>query len=312
MYYRFYTADVFTRKRFGGNQLAVFPHAEGLGTKSMRMVARELNITETVFVFPPEDPNNTRRLRIFTPSTELPFAGHPTIGTAFILAMNGEIPLYGDSVVITLEEAVGLVKVRIRIEDGKPTFTQLYSSMKPEFGPPAPEKDILARALSLQPDDLLYGELTSQAVSCGVPFLFIPLKDLNTLSRANLNREHWEKDLLGFWAPHLFMLTFNTETKGVDLRSRVFSPGMAIDEEPASGSAAMALGGYLGSHDPTDTGTLRWTVEQGVEMGRPCIMEVEADKVNGEVVTTRVGGSCVMISEGLINITPERETDQQV
>jgi len=264
-----------------------------------------------VFVFPPEDPRNTRRLRIFTPSTELPFAGHPTLGTAFVLAMNREIPLTGESTVITLEEGIGVVKVRIRIEDGKPTFTQLDSAIAPRFGPPAPDKEILARALSIRPEDLMEDGYIPQGVSCGVPFLFIPLKDLNALSRANLNHSYWEKDLQSTWAPHLFLLTFTTGEEGIDLRSRVFAPGMALDEDPASGSAATALGGYLGNLTPIKDGTLHWTVEQGVEMGRPCIMEVEADKENGVVTATRVGGYSVMVSEGLINITPEadRETD---
>lgn len=309
MYYRFYTADVFTLKRFGGNQLAVFPHAEGLDTKSMRLVAREINITETVFVFPPRDPRNTRRIRIFTPSTELPFAGHPTIGTAFVLAMNGEIPLFGESVLVALEEGIGLVNVRIRIKNGKPAFTQLYSAIPPEFGPQPPGNDTLAKLLSIDADDILDGRFMPQAVSCGVPFLFIPLRDLNALNRAHLNHELWENYLQNYWAPHVFLLTFNTEQSEIDIRARVFAPGIAIHEDPATGSAATALGGYLGNNDQTWNGTIKWVVEQGVEMGRPSIMEVEADKVNGEVVRTRVGGSSVMISEGLINITPELETD---
>lgn len=307
MYYRFYTVDVFTTKRFGGNQLALFPHADGLDSDSMRMVAREFNISETVFVFPPEDPNNTRRLRIFTPSTELPFAGHPTIGTAFTLAAIGEIPFQDESVEIRFEEEVGIVSVKILAKDGKPTFAQLVAAMLPESGPPPPDAETLASILSIDANDILSGEFAPEAVSCGVPFLFIPLKDLATLSRAHLNRELWQKHISHYWAPHLYLFTFETGNPESNIRARLFAPAMGISEDPATGAGATALGGYLGSRDPRTDGTLQWIIEQGIEMGRPSKLEVKTDKENDQITAIRVGGSCVMVSEGLINISLEHE-----
>lgn len=308
MYYRFYTVDVFTTKRFGGNQLAIFPHAEGLDTHSMRMVAREFNISETVFVFPPQDPNNTRRLRIFTPSTELPFAGHPTIGTAFTLAATHEIPLSGESTMIQFEEEVGIVPVKIIAKDDKPVFAQLVAAILPEFGPPPPDVNMLASMLSIDANDIMSEGFEPQAVSCGLPCLFIPLKDRNILNRAHLNRELWQEHLADYWAPHLYLFTFDVERPESNIRARMFAPGMGINEDPATGAGATALGGYLGSRDLQTDGTLQWVIEQGIEMGRPSKLEVETDKENGQITAIRVGGSCVMVSEGFINISLEHET----
>lgn len=305
MHYRFYTVDVFTTRRFGGNQLAVFPHAQGLDDISMNLVARELKISETVFVFPPENPAHTRRLRIFTPATELPFAGHPTIGTAFVLAETGEIPLNSETTLITFEEDVGLVEVTIKKIAGKPHYVFLTAAVQPEFNP-APPAEVIASVLSIHPEDILQEGWEPQAVSCGVPFLFVPLKNLDALGRAHLNRDIWEKTLEGTWAPHLFLFTFETGQEGVDLRARMFAPAMGISEDPATGAAATALAGYLGVRDSKTNGTLYWVVEQGFEMGRPSTLHVEAEKVNGDIIAIRVGGSSVMISEGLINIPTER------
>ncbi|NPV75770.1 MAG: PhzF family phenazine biosynthesis protein [Anaerolineae bacterium] len=308
MYYRFYTADVFTTKQFGGNQLAIFPHAEGLDTHSMHMVAREFNISETVFVFPPEDPDNTRHLRIFTPSIELPFAGHPSIGTAFTLAAIQEIPLYGESMEVKFEEEVGIVTVNIFTKDGKPTFAQLVAAVLPKFGPPPPDTKILASVLSIESNDILKNDFSPQAVSCGVPFLFIPLKDRSALSRAHLNREKWREHLSHYWAPHLYLFTLDAGDPECSIRARMFAPAMGISEDPATGAGATALGGYLGSRNPQTDGMLKWIIEQGIEMGRPSKLEVETDKKNGQITAIRVGGSCVMVSEGLINISLGHET----
>ncbi|MGH7528009.1 MAG: PhzF family phenazine biosynthesis protein, partial [Gemmatimonadales bacterium] len=153
--HRFVTADVFTDRIFGGNQLAVFPDARGLGTEQMQAVARELNLSETTFVFPPERSEHTRRLRIFTPGTELPFAGHPTIGTGFVLASTGEIPLAGDLTQVVFEEGVGPVSVSIRAAEGRPSFVQLTATQLPEFGPAPPAQERIAALLSLDPSDLV-------------------------------------------------------------------------------------------------------------------------------------------------------------
>ncbi|MFQ5961012.1 MAG: PhzF family phenazine biosynthesis protein [Candidatus Methylomirabilales bacterium] len=302
MRYRFYTADVFTNRVFGGNPLAVFPNGEGLGTSQMHQIAREFNLSETVFVFPAEQAGHTRRLRIFTPGAELPFAGHPTIGTAHVLASIGEITLQEGVTSVVFEEGVGPVPVSIHGEDGRPVFAKLTAVQLPEFGPPPPSLDTIAAALSLDVSDLLAGENEPQAVSCGLPFLFVPVRDRGTIGRVRLNRDAWQRFVAPYWAPHLYVFTYDPELRGSDLRARMFAPAMEIEEDPATGAAATALGGYLGVRDNTSDGTLHWKVEQGFEMGRPSILYVEAEKAKGKIVVIRVGGAAVLVSEGTMDV----------
>jgi len=302
MRYRFYTAAVFTDRIFGGNPLAVFPEAHGLRVPQMRDAARELNLSETVFVFPAELPRHTRRLRIFTPSAELPFAGHPTIGTAHVLAAIGEIPLERDVTNIVFEEGVGPVPVTIRAQDGRPVFAQLVAARLPEFGPPPPPPETIATTLSLHPSDLLRAEAGPQAVSCGVPFLFVPVRDREAIRRVRVNREQWERSFSSYWAPHLYVFAYDAELNGSSLRARMFAPALGIEEDPATGAAATALAGYLGVRDGRSDATLRWRIEQGFEMGRPSILHVEADKLDGAIISIRVGGTSVLVSDGTMEV----------
>ena len=298
----FCTLDVFTDKPFCGNQLAVLPDARGLDTEQMHAIAREFNLSETVFVFPPEDPAHTRRLRIFTPGGELPFAGHPTIGTAHALAALGHIPLTGDETNIIFEEGVGPVPVRIRSRNGAPVFAELSVAKLPEIGAPPPSRSALAELLSLEVADLTGGTWSPQSVSTGVPFLFIPVRDRTVLKRARVRLDKWEATLKASWAPEMFVFARDAELEGSHVRARMFAPGLGIGEDAATGSACAALGGYLAARDPQKDGTLRWVVEQGFEMGRPSILEVEADKIDGKITGIRVGGASVMVSRGELEV----------
>ena len=300
--FRFYTADVFTDRTFGGNQLAVFPDARGLDAPRMQQIAREFNFSETTFVFPPEDAKHTRRVRIFTPGAELPFAGHPTVGTAHVLAAVGEIPLAGDTTRVVLEENVGPVPVTIRAERGSPVFAQLSVAKLPEVGPPPPAPERLARMLSLEVGDLVGDEMPSEAVSCGIPFLFVPLRSRDAVGRARLKLDLWEEGLRDYWANDVFVFALDPEQEGSDVHARMFAPAFGIPEDPATGSACVALGGYLATRHPRRDGTLRWIVEQGFEMGRPSILEVEVDKRAGTIAAARVGGSTVLVCEGQMEV----------
>ncbi len=302
MEYRFHTCDVFTDRAFGGNQLAVFLDAEGLDGERMQQIARELNLSETVFVFPPTDPAHTRRVRIFTPAIEVPFAGHPTVGTALVLARTGEVELDGESTAIVLEQGVGPIEVVIRAEQGQPVDAKFTTAILPEFGSPPPPARDLARMLSLEESDLLLETRPPTAVSCGLPFLFVPLRDLGAVRRARLKLQDWEELLAGWWAPHVHVFAHDAELPNCDLHARMFAPGAGVAEDPATGSAAAALAGLLAARSPEVDGTLRWTVEQGLEIGRPSVIEIEADKSGGEVVAVRVGGGAVMISEGVMRV----------
>jgi trans-2,3-dihydro-3-hydroxyanthranilate isomerase len=302
MRYRYLTADIFTDKPFGGNQLAVFPDAKGLDDERMFALAREFNFSETTFVFPAEQ-GGTRKLRIWTPGGEVPFAGHPTVGTAHVLAEIGEIALEGESTSIVFEEQVGPVPVKIRASGGKPVFAQLSVAKLPEIGPPVPTRETLASMLSLEPKDLVGGHFAPQSVSCGLPFLFVALKDRAAVKRSRIRADQWERTLgNNAWASMIMVFSRDPEREGSDIRARMYAPGISVPEDPATGSACAALGGYLAARDTRQEGTLRWIVEQGFEMGRPSIIEVEVDKAAGAITAVRVGGASVTMSEGTIRV----------
>jgi trans-2,3-dihydro-3-hydroxyanthranilate isomerase len=295
---RFFTADVFTERMFGGNQLAVFPEAEELETRVLQAIARELNLSETVFVFPPANPAHTRRLRIFTPASELPFAGHPTVGTAFVLASIGEVPLDASGASIVFEEGVGPVPVSIRAQNGRPGYCELTAAQLPEQGPAPPPLEEIASALSLRPEDLLTDPSPPRALSCGVRYLFVPVRDEQTLGRARINPGAWERSLASWWTSSVFPFALTGGGNGVDLRARMFAPALGVPEDPATGSACAALAGFLAPWAAPGSGTLRWVVEQGVEMGRPSRLHVSCDREGGRISAVRVGGSSVLVSEG--------------
>jgi trans-2,3-dihydro-3-hydroxyanthranilate isomerase len=300
MPYRYHTADVFTEKAFGGNQLAVLPDARGLSPEQMQVIAREFNFSETVFVLPPENPAHTRRLRIFTPGTELPFAGHPTVGAAYVLAETGEIELEGDETEIVFEEGAGPVPVLICTRETKPYFTQLAAPHSPEKGTGVYDPEAIAAVVSLDVGDLdLDGDYSIEAVSTGVPFLMVPVRSLEALGRAKIDMPSWEKHLANSWAPEPFLFT---ELEPPLMRARMFAPNMGIVEDPATGSACACFGGYLAWRSGVRDGMLQWTVHQGVEMGRPSIIEVEAELSGGEVTTVRVGGASVLVSSGTLHV----------
>ena len=301
MRYRFYTADVFTDRAFGGNQLAVLPDARGLSSARMQHIAREFNYSETTFVLPPELPSHTRRVRIFTPGGEVPFAGHPTVGTAHVLAAIGEVRLTGDVTPMIFEEGVGPVPVTVRTESGRPVFAQMSVAKLPEVGPPPPPRAALAELLSLEEADLLDGEWAPQSVSCGLPFLFVPVRSVEAVARARAKADLLEATLAPYWTQMVFVFALGGER--AEVHGRMFAPTSGVPEDPATGSACAALGGYLAARDAgTRDGTRRWVVEQGVEMGRPSILELEVDRAGGAVTGVRVGGQSVLVSEGAIEV----------
>lgn len=302
MHARYLTADVFTDRRFGGNQLAVFPDAREISPDLMPQIAREFNYSETTFVLPPDDPSHTARVRIFTPGGELQFAGHPTVGTAHILATIGTIAITGDETKIVFEEGVGPIPVTIHSTNGRPSSAQLSVAKLPEFGPPPPSHETLAAMLSLSKDDVLHGDMSAEAVSCGTPFLFIPLRDRAAVARSRLKLDLWESALSSYITNKVMVFAMDGERPGSDVRARMYAPGIGVPEDPATGSACVALGGYLASRNPRADGTLRWIVEQGFEMGRPSILEVEADKAGGKITAARVGGKSVVVCEGSMEL----------
>jgi trans-2,3-dihydro-3-hydroxyanthranilate isomerase len=303
--FRYLTADVFTDVPFGGNQLAIFPDARGIPEHRLLDVTREFNYAETTFVFPPSDPMHTRRVRIFTPGGEVPFAGHPTVGTAHALAEVGEIVLTGESTRIVLEEKVGPVPVVIRARNGKPVFAQLSVAKLPEIMAPPPPREALAAVLDLEIDELLGGAWAPQTLSCGLPFLFVPLRDRAAVARARVRMDAWESAFEGMETKEIFVFAAGGDRPGSDYHARMFAPGLSVPEDPATGSANAALAGYLAARRPEKRRdeSLRWVIEQGFEMGRPSMLEVEADVVGGAVAAVRVGGASVLVCDGTMEIS---------
>ncbi len=297
---RFITADVFTDQPFGGNPVAVLPDAAGLTTVQMQQLAREFNLSETVFVLPPEDSAHTNRLRIFVPTKEIPFAGHPTIGTALILAAIGGLELRGDRTNIIFEMAAGPVPVSIDSPGGEPSTATLTAPQAPEIRD-APPIDILASMLSLESDEIIRAE----SASCGNPFILVQVKDRQALERARMDMSGADHIDERWFASEPLVFTEDA-SDGFDIQARMFAPHVGIPEDPATGSAAAAFAGWLGHHDPMADGTLKRMIAQGIEMGRPSRLEIEVDKQDGNVTAVRVTGAAVLISEGMIEVPPAR------
>lgn len=305
MSYRYHTADVFTDRMFGGNQLAVFPDATGITDEQMQAIAREFNFSETVFVLSPDDKKHTRRIRIFTPGRELPFAGHPTVGTAFVLAATGEIPFTGGSERIVLEEIVGPVSVLIRGAAGKPVFAQLTAAKLPESAESPVGSKELARLLGLDASEVLDGMHRPEIWSCGTPFLYVPLRSPDALAKSRVQANVWDEISRSTQIGDMYLVTQDAWARDSSapvsagiVRARMYAPGMGITEDPATGSAAAALGGYLTSRADSGDSSLHWTVHQGVEMGRPSKIELEVDRHGGKLSAVHVGGESVLVSSG--------------
>ncbi|MGD9509665.1 MAG: PhzF family phenazine biosynthesis protein [Geminicoccaceae bacterium] len=295
MRYAFVTCDVFTTTRFSGNQLAVVPDAAGLDDARMQALAAEFNYSETTFVLPPEDPANLAAVRIFTPRGELAFAGHPTVGTALMLARQGRTPHGGDFV---LELKAGPVPVQVRPGQGGGLTAEFAAPQRPRHDPPlAPET--VAAALGLSVGDLLLDDGLPCVGTCGTPFLLVELADLATLGRAHA-RDF--STLPASTGGSVFLFTRNGTAEPGELRARMYAPGHGIPEDPATGSAAAALVGFLGGRAGLGDGWHRWRIRQGVEMGRPSLIEAAAHRVDGAVVEVRIGGSAVPVMEGNIEV----------
>ena len=299
MRYRFITADVFTDRIFGGNPLAVLPDARALGSGQMQSIAREFNLSETVFVLPPDDPAHDRKLRIFTPAQEVPFAGHPTVGSALVLAATGAIELAGETTRITFEEPAGPVPVTIRAPGGKASFAELTAPVAPELHP-APAPDAIAAMLSLTPADLRTDAGLPEFASCGFPLLIVELADAAALGRARLDHAIWRELLADAWTKEVYLVTRDAAGADADFRVRMFAPAAGIEEDPATGGAAAAFGGWLGLREAPADGTQHHVIAQGLEIGRPSRLEVEVEKRAGQVAAVRVGGGAVLVSEGTI------------
>ena len=301
---RYHLVDVFTDRAFGGNQLAVVTNGRGISSELMQSIARELNLSETTFVLPPEDSANDYHVRIFTPSSELPMAGHPTVGTSFILAREHMIErASADETVIKLEEGVGTIPVTINFKDDQPDFIEMRQPL-PKFGPRFEDKSLIAEMLSIRPE-AIEEAWPLEVVSCGVPFLYVPVKNLESVRSIRFRLDVWDRVLKDFASAQVFVFTTETEHEGSSVHSRMFAPGLGVQEDPATGGASGPLGCYLVRHKVFPSlEKAEFTSEQGIEMKRPSFIKIVIEQDGDEITGVRVGGQCRFMGEGYLEVEP--------
>jgi len=294
--YRFTHVDVFTDHLFEGNQLAVFPDAEGIGDEQMQLIAREMNLSETSFVVATQRPDCDVRVRIFTPSYEMVFAGHPTIGTAFVLARLGRVPAGKDHIVF--EEGVG--PVRVSYEGPVCSPVRAWLTTPPvTFGPQFEDRAACAALVSLSSDDLLEGA-PLEVAGAGPRFLYVPVRDRERVDRAQPNVAAID-ELLGVQGLiGVFVFAVDSRRRG-ELYSRMFAPGAGVFEDPATGSATGPLAAYVVRHHLVDaprSGAATLVSEQGTKMGRRSLLYVRMDVADGLPQRIDVGGGVVHVFDG--------------
>jgi trans-2,3-dihydro-3-hydroxyanthranilate isomerase len=299
--YEFVTVDVFTEQRFGGNPLAVFPDARGLTEAQMQALAAEFNLSETTFVLPPENPQHHARVRIFTPRTELPFAGHPNVGTGYVLARRDANPPEH----YVFEEPAGLVRVHIQRDAAQQiTGAQISAPQSLSIDIGLPEA-VIAACAGLEEADVLTTAHTPLVASVGTPFVIAEVASLEALSRAGPDLAAFRdaakrfKGIGNRFALHLYVRIDGDATR---LRTRMFAPLGGILEDPATGSANAALAALLTSLAPGENVDLTYDIMQGVEMGRPSQIIATARKTAEGPVTATVAGSCVPVLQGTVEI----------
>jgi trans-2,3-dihydro-3-hydroxyanthranilate isomerase len=299
--YRFIQADVFTEVIFGGNPVAVFPEAEGLSDDEMQQIAREMNLSETAFVLPPTDPNADVWVRFFTPSTELPFAGHPTIGTHIVLAHLGEYEITGPVTRIWQQTGAGTLPVDLITDGDDVTNRAVMTQDEARHGAVYEDRDKLAQALGLDQADL-HPDLPAQVFSTGLPGLIIPLASLDAIQRISLNIGLFNEVCRSMSVTGGEVFTLQTLDAAHHVHVRNFDPLVGVFEDPATGSMAGALGAYLLAHQvfeyEHEVSTTHIVIEQGFEMGRPSLIEVDVDIREGAITEVRVGGQAVIVIEG--------------
>jgi trans-2,3-dihydro-3-hydroxyanthranilate isomerase len=298
MDYRYFICDVFTKQRFSGNPLAVISEAQGLSDFQMQQIAREFNFSETTFVFPAQL-GQTRQVRIFTPVREIPFAGHPNIGTAFALAQDGAFGNLDNSLEVVFEEAAGLVPVSIN-KDHQGLISCELNAPEPLWLGKTVSKALIANILNLNTSDILCTTHEPQEASVGLEFLFVEIASYEALKKAQVNIEALTSmsDQGVIAHVHLYFQSHDE----FDVRVRMFAPLDGVPEDPATGSANCALVALLSHFNSATEGDFNWRISQGSEMGRPSVLNGRTEKRQGRVSGVWISGNSVLVSEGTLKI----------
>jgi trans-2,3-dihydro-3-hydroxyanthranilate isomerase len=301
---KFYQADVFSAQPFGGNPVAVFPGAEGLSDDQLQQIAREMNLSETVFVFPPTDPAAVVRLRIFTPTQEIPFAGHPVVGTFYVLAQLGLVATPEPVTRVVQECNIGLFPVELHVRDGQ-VFRVVMTQPEPQFlGTVEWTEDLykVASALGLSKHVISDTKWPIEVVSTGLPVMIVPVRTLTAVRSIRPDASAITELCGRFGANAIMAFTTVTVEPSATVHARMFAPAIGILEDPATGSASGALGAYLVHNGVVDVGpTTELVVEQGYEMERPSNILVRVESDDDAIQSVKVGGQVVMVVEGTLN-----------
>jgi trans-2,3-dihydro-3-hydroxyanthranilate isomerase len=299
----FHTLDVFTDRRFGGNPLAVVLGGDELAPPQMQAIARELNLSETVFVLKPENPAHSAKIRIFTPGRELPFAGHPTVGTAILLAelrtplVNGE-----HDAIIALEQAIGTVRVGVRLRAGQAPFAEFDAPKLPQKAGTPAARDRLAGALGLLQREIGFENHTALRIAAGNTFAYVPVISLDAIAKARVNGVHWAATFPDNEVDGVYLYTRECVHKGAAFHVRMFAPQLGVPEDPATGAAAVGFAGVVREFDVLPDGAHKRVIEQGYEMDRPSTIVLTLIVQGGELDTVRIGGHAVRVVEGTMAI----------
>jgi len=298
----FHTLDVFTNRKFCGNPLAVVLGAGGLSDQRMQSIAREFNLPETIFVMAPNDPANTARVRIFLPTEEIPFAGHPTVGCAILLAAQKYKHGCSFETEIRLEEKAGLVPVKVSRIGDQPRAQFTAPVIPFAVDVPHPSNSELAQALGLETSDIGFAAHRPRLHQGGPRCLHVPIASRAALAKSRVIEPHWSRLLAPLATSIVYLYTPGGDNSGTHYRARMYAPTSGVPEDPATGAATALLAAQLLAAEALAGGTHRWQMEQGYEMGRPSDLHLEADVAGGRLTAVRVAGQAVQIMSGVLDI----------
>ncbi|MCB1475824.1 MAG: PhzF family phenazine biosynthesis protein [Rhodobiaceae bacterium] len=300
MEHQYAILDVFTEERFAGNPLAVVFDADNFPTEFCQRIAREFNLSETVFVSRPRNEAHSAAVRIFTPVSELPFAGHPTVGTAILLARRRWPDGGSQDGLIVLEEQIGPVRVGVSLGGKRGDFAEFDIPKLPVSTSTDTDRETIAAVMGLQPKEIGFENHKPCAFSAGVPYVFVPVRDMATLRRCKISKPRYD-ELFGAEG-QIYVYCRETVSQKNDFHARMFAPHIGIGEDPATGSAAAAFSAVIQTFDTPPAGTHNYRIEQGHIMGRPSIIHLEINSEGGKLRSVRIGGNAVLLASGIITV----------
>lgn len=303
MNYHYYITDVFTQQIFNGAQIAVFPQADGLSDTNMALIARELNLSETVFIFHEEGNAKQRRMRIFSPLAELDFGGHPVIAAGYVLALCGDIALNSAINPVVFEQNSGCIEVNISSENGQPSFVQFSRTVTPQIDHFAPSDEDLAIILGISESELDHKKYSPRLVSCGFPYLVVPVWNYDSVRKARFNYAAWSHSAAPQTAAQeILLFAPKSPFPDADFNLRLLGPRIGLHDDPPVGSAMPAFCGYLCSFEHTQKGTHAFSVDRGQADSRRSVINLEMDNKREPALTVRIGGHAVLVASGSLEI----------